>query len=119
MNNKPIAYMGQVLVLASFLATVVLFSLDRGDMPRWLNPNAAAWGCLAVCVVGLIFGVIGWKTTPGKVAACMGGALLVFFLAILLSVAGPRRPSPPGPPAGPLGRTGAGARGALGRGAGP
>ena len=86
MNNKPIAYIGLVLVLASFLTFVVLLSLDRGSMPQWLNLEAAAWGALAVCVVGVIFGVIGWKTTPGRVAACTGGAVLLLALSLLNSV---------------------------------
>ena len=66
MNNKPIAYIGRVLVLASFLTVLALLSLRRGYWPIWLDPSAAAWGALAVCVVGVIFGVIGWKTTPGE-----------------------------------------------------
>ncbi len=86
MNNKPIAYIGLVLVLASFLTVLVLLSLRRGYWPIWLDPSAAAWGALAVCVVGVIFGVIGWKTTPGKVAACTGGAVLLLALSLLNSV---------------------------------
>ena len=126
MNNKPIAYIGLVLVLASFLTFVVLLSLDRGSMPQWLNLEAAAWGALAVCVVGVVFGVIGWKTTPGKVAACMGGTILLLALLQLLSVSRPapsaRRgaaPSQSRPRRAVAGSTGPGARRTLGRTVGP
>lgn len=74
MNNKPIGYIGLALVLLFCLRIVVMMNFVAVS---WLDGNIAAWGAFACCVVGFIFGVIGWKTTPGKVAACMGGIILL------------------------------------------
>jgi drug/metabolite transporter superfamily protein YnfA len=84
MINKPIAYTGLFLVLAGFLSVIGLFAF--GERFEWLRHSreGAAWGSLAMCIVGCAFGLINWRTAPGKVAACFGGVLVVLFLIWLL-----------------------------------
>ena len=80
MNNKPIAYTGFFLVLAGFLLVVGLLAF--GNSFQWLRHSreGAAWGAFAMCIVGCAFGLLTWRTAPGKVAACFGGLLVVLFL---------------------------------------
>jgi drug/metabolite transporter superfamily protein YnfA len=83
-DNKPIAYIGLFLVLAGFLSVIGLFAF--GESVEWLRDSreGAAWGAFAMCIVGCAFGLINWRTAPGKVAACFGGVLVVLFVVVLL-----------------------------------
>jgi hypothetical protein len=96
MNNKPIAYTGFFLVLASFLG--IILTLAFHENVAWLRDRSgemAAWGAFAIGFVGFVLGLLTWKTQPGKVAACFGAILLIFFLVLLLSSSGGNSPPPP------------------------
>jgi hypothetical protein len=100
MHDKPIAYTGLFLVLAGFLS--ILGVLALGDSAEWLRRSreGIAWAAFAMCIVGGTFGLINWRTAPGKVAACFGGAIVVVLLAFLLYCSPrPDREQPPPPPA--------------------
>jgi hypothetical protein len=84
MNNKPIAYIGLLLVLAGFLSAIGLVAF--GQSVEWLRHSreGAAWGAFAMCIVGCAFGLINWRTAPGKVAGSFGGLLVGLFFVWLL-----------------------------------
>ena len=83
MSNKPIAYTGLFLVVAGFLMFIGDFAF--GESVEWLRYSRewAARGAFAMCIVGCVFGLINWRTEPGKVAACFGGLLVALFLVLL------------------------------------
>ena len=93
MNNKPIAYTGLFLVLAGFLSIISLFAF--GESVEWLRHSreGATWGAFAMCIVGCAFGLINWRTAPGKVGGCFGGVLVALFLVWLLMAFGPTTPA--------------------------
>ena len=93
MNDKPVAYIGLVLVLAGFLLAISVLSL--ADRVEWLRHSreGATWAAFAMCIVGCAIGLINRRTAPGKVASYLGGILVILFLVWLLTAFGPTPPA--------------------------
>ena len=81
-NNTAIGYIALGLVLVSFFVFIGVFAVGRNVV--WLNHEGAAWGAFLACIAGCVFGLIGRKTLPGKIAIGFGGVIILLFLVVLL-----------------------------------
>lgn len=81
MRNRTLGITALVLTCLGLAATASLFAFEPGlGQIDWLNPEAAATGVAAICVVGCALGVASFKTRPGLAAAIIGALLVAFFV---------------------------------------
>ena len=82
MKSKSVAITALVLAVIGLLATVAVFAFQTA-INKLGSGEAAAFGSLAVCLVGCVLGWINFKSPEGKVAAILGTLLVVFYVSLL------------------------------------